>query len=151
MRVETRDVTKVIKTTEKFYIAADGKAFEFKDECEEYEKALRVATNEVVLPMFKRISEYDIFDGYAGSEDYEYGLIKVTVDNLAPLQMFMEVNGGVGRVYDGKNHELTMDYIGKTCLFSIGYDGSIDGADFFGNVNEWYLHMLNAMCNALQL
>ena len=148
MRVESRNVTKVINTTEKFYIAVDGKTFEFEDDCIAYEKALKIATNKTVLPMFKRVSEYDMFDGWAGCEDYDYGLIKVTEDNLAQLQMFMELNNGRDVKYDGKKHELTMDYIGKTCLFSIGYD---DSADFMGSVNEWYCYMCNTMLNALQM
>lgn len=151
MRVEIRNVVKVVNAKEQFYIAADGMTFDSEDACKEYEKALRKATNEVVLPMFKRVSEFDIFNGYAGCEDYDYGVIKVTEDNLAPLQMFMELNGGVNRVYDNKKHELTMDYIGKTCLFSMGYGDTIDGADFYGSVNEWYIYMTIAMCNALQL
>ena len=150
MTTETGIVTKVINTAKKFYIAADGKAFEFEDECKEYEKALRKTTNEVVLPMFKRVSEYDIFNGYAGCEDYDYGLIKITEDNLAPLQMFMKLNGGINRVYDGTKHELTMDYIGKTCLFTVGYSNSVEGADFYGSVNEWYVYMTNAMLKALK-
>ena len=64
----------------------------------------------------------------------------------------MELNGGNGVTYDdGTKHELTMEYIGKTCLFTVGYGDTVDGASFCGSVNEWCTYMTNAMCNALKL
>ena len=152
MTTETRNVEKVINTRQQFYIAVDGKEFDSEDGCREYEEALKVVTNKAVLPMFKRVTEYNLFNGWAGCEDYEFGLVKVTEDNLAQLQLFMELNGGKGITYDdGTKHELTMDYIGKTCLFTVGYGDVVDGGCFCGSVNEWYAYMTNAMCEVLKL
>ena len=152
MTTETRNVEKVINTNQRFYIAVDGKEFDSEDACKDYEKALKIVTNKAVLPMFKRVTEYDIFNGWAGCENFDYGLVKVTKSNLAQLQLFMELNEGRGITYDdGTKCELTMDYIGKTCLFTMGYDNSVDaGGCFCGSVNEWYAYMTNAMLKALQ-
>ena len=154
MTKEKRVKEKVIKVDRDVYISANGREFESEDDCKSYEKALKEVVNTEVLPMFKRVTELNLFNDYAGSEEYDYGIIKVTSDNYDKLKLFIDLNHCYNMKYD--DIKFTEDYIDKTVLFGLGYgidtqNNNLDYLTFCGSTNEWYMYMINGMCKALQL
>lgn len=147
----------VVKQNVEVYYSVDNKRFVSEDNCREYEKALKKVVNTEVIPMFKQVSEWDVFNQWAGSEEFNYGIIKVTEDNFDKLRLFADLNGCYEEIkYNDTEHKFTRDYIGKVALFGLGYvyEGEGDGVgnlSFYGSTNEWYRHMADAMCEALKL
>jgi threonyl-tRNA synthetase len=135
------------------YYSVDNKRFGTEDACKEYEKALKKVINTEVIPMFKQVSEWNVFNQWAGSEEFDYGIIKITEENFDKLRLFADLNNCYeGVKYNGVEHKFTRDYIGKVVLFSLGYVvDDVDNLAFYGTTNEWYRHMADAMCNALKL
>lgn len=157
MTTETRDVTNNITTRQLFYIAVDNKAFESRDECKEYEDALKIVLGAELIPTFKIVSENKVFDGWFGSEEWYYATVKVTEGNYDKLRMFAVLNSSDLKTgyegTDGEVNKFTKDCIGKTVMFGIGdsySDTAVNEMYYYGTVNEWYAYMTNAMLKALE-
>ena len=142
-------------TKEVEYKSLDGYTFDSEEKCNEYEKALKKVISTEVIPMFKQVSEWNVFNQWAGSEEFNYGIIKVTEDNFDKLRLFADLNGCYeGVKYNDTEHKFTRDYIDKVVVFGLGYvyeGDDVDNLSFYGSTNEWYTYMTNAMCNALKL
>lgn len=155
MTKEVKTIERVVNQTVVEYKSLDGYTFDSEEKCNEYEKALKKVISTEVIPMFKQVSEWDVFNQWAGSEEFNYGIIKVTEDNFDKLRLFADLNGCYeGVTYNETAHKFTRDYIDKVVVFGLGYVDEGDGVDnlsFYGSTNEWYRHMADAMCNALKL
>ena len=145
----------VVKQNVEVYYSVDNKRFVSEDNCREYEKALKKVVNTEVVPMFKQVSEWDVFNQWAGSEEFYLGIIKITEDNFDKLRLFADLNTCYeGVKYNDTEHKFTRDYIGKVVVFGLGYvneSNSVDNLSFYSSTNEWYRHMADAMCDARKL
>lgn len=155
MTTEIKTFETAVKQNVTVYKSLDGYTFDTEEKCKEYEKALKKVVSTEVIPMFKQVSEWEVFNQWAGSEEFNYGIIRVTEDNFDKLRLFADLNECCeGVTYNGTVHKFTRDYIDKVVLFGLGYVYEGDGVDdlsFYGSTNEWYRHMADAMCNALKL
>jgi hypothetical protein len=89
MKVFTEVVETSKKTDVERYKSYDGKLFSDKKMCADYESAL-TKVNIIALTTSsncKVINEYDLYNGYAGCEDYCYLVATVTESIKTPLKM----------------------------------------------------------------
>ena len=70
-----------VQNNEKKYVAFNGKEFIDEDNCKTYENACRIVAQKNVADCSKIISEYDLYNSMAGSEEYCYLIIKLTKEN----------------------------------------------------------------------
>ena len=86
---EVAEVQKTEKIETKKYMSFDGKLFGDEKECKDYESAL-AKVNIIALTTSsdcKIVNEFDLYNEYAGSEEYYYLVAKVTESTKAPLEM----------------------------------------------------------------
>ena len=114
MRTEIREKQIVERKT--IYVANDGSEFNDKEKCEEYEKSwectIRASFQKVP---HTKISEWGLFDGWAGSEEYDVYLLKPrNLDDIRVMNEFFKLSG---------NDAYTQDDIGKECCCGTDWDG----------------------------
>lgn len=85
---EVKETQITNKTETEKYMSYDGKLFSNEKSCRNYESALTKANTVSLVKSndCKIVCEFDIYNGYAGSEEYYYLVAKVTEDTKAPLE-----------------------------------------------------------------
>jgi hypothetical protein len=86
---EVAEVQTTKKIETKKYMSYDGKLFSDEKKCKDYESALTKA-NIIALTASsdcRIVNEFDMYNGYAGSEEYYYFVAKVTEDTKTPLEI----------------------------------------------------------------
>lgn len=160
MTKETIKTDKVTVEEKTVFTSVDGIEFDSDEECIKHEQALRRVYNNRVIPKFKIVTENDFFSNWAGCDDYDYGVIKVTKDNYNDIRMWADANGCFERIRltldkneAVKEQKFTKDYIGQTVVFGLGYmyaDG-YDNISFYGSTDEFLNFLTTNMKNSLSL
>lgn len=162
MKTEVIKENKTIEATEErvVYTSVDGVQFTSETECKEYETALKKVYNTRVQPKFKIVNENDFFSNWAGSEEFEYGVIKVTKDNYDDLRMWADVNGIYENIHLGDPKEVepqkfTKDFIGKIVIFGLGWlwndNNCYDNVSFYGTATDFVAYLTANMVKALEI
>lgn len=99
------------ENNKKKYVAFNGKEFINEDNCRTYENACRIVAQKNVMDCSKVISEYDLYNSMAGSEEYCYLIVKLTKENKDDIIK-------LGKIY---KDDLPILEIGKTYVFGLGY------------------------------
>lgn len=119
MRVnEVKETKEVVIKTE--YIAADGKVFSNKEECNKYEKTCRCVIMGAYTPLVKAsISEYELFD--TGCEDFYYDIVEIKDEtDLEIVNKAIKFANERARLVDRTK-------IGTTIMVAKDYDGTLTG------------------------
>ena len=145
---EVKETQTTNKIETKKYMSYDGKLFPNEGTCRDYESAL-TKVNIIALTTSsscKIVNEYDLYNGYAGCEDYCYLVAKVTNSTKTPLKMVFRAfhNGSdVGEIEQLDFEKILKE--GSKLVFGIGcsnacYVEVIDEFDDFhsyGTVEEF--------------
>ena len=147
---------KAMKVDKAVYTAFDGTQFESEEHCKEYENASKVVLNVKVQPMFKIITENELFDGWYGSEEFDIGVIKVTKQNYEDLRHWATLNDCHEKIKLDGDEEIhfTEDLIGQTVIFGLGYcwtSQSYDNVAFYGTTEQFKGFLVNHITEALSL
>jgi hypothetical protein len=123
---EVAEVQTTKKIETKKYMSYDGKLFSDEKKCKDYESAL-TKMNIIALTTSsdcRIVNEFDMYNGYAGSEDYYYLVAKVTKDTKAPLETIYNAfhcNDEVLQLEFKKTLEE-----GVNLIFGLGYCDNLD-------------------------
>lgn len=125
-----KELTREVTTTEVIgYIAADGKEFRNKEECEKYERTAKG----VIQADFEKLvmaeeSEYGLFENFGGgSEDYR--IVRITIDNMEELRQANMYS----QLINNKNL-FTEEHIGKSLIVGTGWQH--DACYLYGTIEE---------------
>lgn len=143
---EVAEVQTTKKIETKKYMSFDGKLFGDEKECKDYESAL-TKVNIIALTTScdcKIVNEFELYNEYAGCEDYCYLVVKVTKETKTPLEMVynsFHCNDENARLEFKKNlKESEKLVIGVGCLGCFYKDDTISVLDdftFYGTVESF--------------
>ena len=111
-------IEKETKTTAKsreVYISFDGLRFEDADSCKSYEESVKVVSCQKIITQGKKISEFDLYNQYAGCEEYDYLILNVNKQNMDLLETLYKLyNVDV-------SEENPLPILGEKYIFGLGY------------------------------
>lgn len=82
--METKQVDVIVKKN--VYVAYDGTEFDNGDECHKYENTAVGALMAQITPhAVNKMTEYDFFRTYCGSEEHDYYIVKAVGEVAKPL------------------------------------------------------------------
>ena len=109
--------TKKVETTSFYevYVAADGREFNDREACVQYEKTFKCAIRSMIAELaISKTTEYCMFE--AGCDDNKaYALIPRNSEDILRLKQFMSA-------CDSNPDQVTDDMIGKKVIVTCGYD-----------------------------
>lgn len=127
-----KELTQEVKETKVIgYEANDGTYFKDKEECVKYERTaegvIRAAFNNLII---KRVSEYDLFEGYGCGSEY-WGIVLIHIRNAEELKtanMFSQ--------FCEQRNVFDESHIGKEIVVGIG-EGNSDRVCYkYGTIDE---------------
>lgn len=116
-------IEKDVKTTTKskeIYISFDGLKFEDAGSCKSYEESVKAVTCQKIIAQGKKISEFDLYNQYAGCEEYDYLILNVNKQNMDLLETLY-------KLYNVEvSEENPLPILGEKYIFGLGYVGYRD-------------------------
>ena len=108
---ETNTTTK----SKEVYTSFDGLRFEDADSCKKYEDAVKTVTCQKIIAQGKKISEFDLYNQYVGSEEYDYLILDVNKQNRDLLETLY-------KLYNVEvSEENPIPILGEKYIFGLGY------------------------------
>jgi hypothetical protein len=134
---EVKETQITNKTETKKYMSYDGKLFSNEKSCRDYESALTKANTVALVKSSdcKIVCEFDIYNSYAGSEEYYYLVAKVTKDTKVPLETIYNAfhcNDEVSQLEFKKTLEE-----GVNLVFGLGCCDDLDEIDDFEDFYDY--------------
>lgn len=122
------------ETVKTYYVSFDGIEFEDDNNCRQYENAVKITTCQRLIAKGVKITEYDLYNGTAGSEEYYYLVLDVNLENRGLIETLY-------KLYD-RNTDGGFPMIGEKYVFGLGYIG-YDDLDFetfcsYGTAKDFY-------------
>lgn len=113
---ETNTTTK----SKEVYTSFDGLRFEDADSCKKYEDAVKAVSCQKIIAQGKKISEFDLYNQYAGCEEYDYLILDVNKQNRDLLETLY-------KLYNVEVSEVNpIPILGEKYIFGLGYVGYKD-------------------------
>ena len=113
---ETNTTTK----SKEVYTSFDGLRFEDADNCKKYEDAVKAVSCQQIIAQGKKISEFDLYNQYAGCEEYDYLILDVNKQNRDLLETLY-------KLYNVEvSEENPIPILGEKYIFGLGYVGYQD-------------------------
>jgi hypothetical protein len=136
---ETNTTTK----SKEVYTSFDGLRFEDADSCKKYEDSVKAVSCQKILAQGKKISEFDLYNQYAGCEEYDYLILNVNKQNMDLLETLY-------KLYNVEVSEASpLPILGEKYVFGLGFCSYEDliFEDFvpYGKAEDFYNDLTEKM------